>query len=179
METKRKTISPKIRFEVFKRDLFTCQYCGRKPPDAILEVDHIVAVKHEGTNNIDNLICSCFDCNRGKSDIKLETIPDTISNKLEILEERKKQYNEYIEMLKFMSTKTENEIDMVEKEFMHRFTKTNFKKDFREYSVKKFINELGVEEVINAMNISCEKIKQKTNVLKYFSGICWNKIREK
>lgn len=27
---KRKSLSKKIRFEVFKRDSFTCQYCGRK-----------------------------------------------------------------------------------------------------------------------------------------------------
>ena len=38
----RKTLSKKIRFEVFKRDKFTCQYCGRMSPDVILEVDHIL-----------------------------------------------------------------------------------------------------------------------------------------
>ena len=37
----RKPIGKKMRFEVFKRDKFTCQYCGRKAPDVILEVDHI------------------------------------------------------------------------------------------------------------------------------------------
>lgn len=36
---KRKGIPRSIRFEVFKRDMFTCQYCGRKAPDVILEVD--------------------------------------------------------------------------------------------------------------------------------------------
>ena len=30
---KRKAISKKMRFEVFKRDKFTCQYCGRSVPD--------------------------------------------------------------------------------------------------------------------------------------------------
>ena len=28
----RKQVSKKIRFEFFKRDNFTCQYCGRKAP---------------------------------------------------------------------------------------------------------------------------------------------------
>jgi len=37
----RKAISKKLRFEVYKRDKFTCQYCGRKAPDVILEIDHI------------------------------------------------------------------------------------------------------------------------------------------
>ena len=34
METKRKTISKKTRFEVFKRDSFKCQYCGASAPEA-------------------------------------------------------------------------------------------------------------------------------------------------
>ena len=41
MATKRKTISKKTRFEVFKRDSFKCQYCGASAPEAILVVDHI------------------------------------------------------------------------------------------------------------------------------------------
>lgn len=36
--TKRKSISKKVRFEVFKRDGFSCQYCGATPPGALLHV---------------------------------------------------------------------------------------------------------------------------------------------
>ncbi len=64
--TKREPLSKKTRFEVFKRDNFTCQYCGRKAPDIILECEHIHPVKHNGKSNIINLITSCRDCNRGK-----------------------------------------------------------------------------------------------------------------
>ena len=67
----RKTLSKKIRFEVFKRDKFTCQYCGRMAPDVVLEVDHIKPISKGGTNDILNLVTSCKDCNRGKSNIKL------------------------------------------------------------------------------------------------------------
>ncbi len=67
----RKPISKKTRFEVFKRDRFTCQYCGRMSPDVILEVDHIKPVAEGGTNRITNLITSCRDCNRGKGKRKL------------------------------------------------------------------------------------------------------------
>ena len=52
----RKPISTKLRFEVFKRDNFCCQYCGRKAPDIILHVDHINPVHNGGDNNIINLI---------------------------------------------------------------------------------------------------------------------------
>jgi 5-methylcytosine-specific restriction endonuclease McrA len=50
--TKRKSISKKARFEVFKRDAFSCQYCGAHPPDSILHVDHIVPVALGGGNEI-------------------------------------------------------------------------------------------------------------------------------
>lgn len=41
---KRKSTGKRLRFEVFKRDHFTCQYCGAQPPDIVLVADHIVAV---------------------------------------------------------------------------------------------------------------------------------------
>ena len=63
---KRKSLSKKKRFEVFKRDSFKCQYCGRSAPDVILEVDHIVPVAEGGKNDMLNLVTSCRDCNRGK-----------------------------------------------------------------------------------------------------------------
>jgi 5-methylcytosine-specific restriction endonuclease McrA len=58
---KRKSMSKKLRFEVFKRDSFACQYCGNKAPDVVLEVDHINPVSKGGDNSILNLITSCFD----------------------------------------------------------------------------------------------------------------------
>ncbi len=64
------------RFEIFKRDGFTCQYCGNRPPDVILEVDHVHPVSKGGTSEPLNLVTSCFDCNRGKRDKVLgEVVP--------------------------------------------------------------------------------------------------------
>ena len=83
----RKSISKKIRFEIFKRDSFTCQYCGRMAPDAVLEVDHINPVVSGGDNDIMNLITSCFDCNGGKGKRKLtekdEIKKETLAQKFE------------------------------------------------------------------------------------------------
>ncbi len=70
-ETKIKTtrenpLSPKLRFEILKRDKYTCQYCGRKSPEVELEVDHIEPYSKTKDNSPGNLITSCKDCNRGK-----------------------------------------------------------------------------------------------------------------
>ena len=70
-ETKRKGIGKKTRFEVFKRDKFTCQYCGKSAPEVVLEIDHIQPVSKGGANGIMNLVTSCRDCNRGKSNREL------------------------------------------------------------------------------------------------------------
>lgn len=90
---KRKSLSNKIRFEVFKRDNFTCQYCGNKAPDIVLNVDHIEPVAKGGTNDIMNLITSCFECNSGKRDRKLSdtAVMDKQHDELKLLNERKQQ----------------------------------------------------------------------------------------
>ncbi|MDY0071873.1 MAG: HNH endonuclease [Thauera sp.] len=71
-KNKRKQVSKSARFEVFKRDAFKCQYCGRSSPDVVLEVDHIHPVSKGGENDIMNLVTSCRDCNSGKSDKTLD-----------------------------------------------------------------------------------------------------------
>ena len=65
--TKRKATSKRLRFEVFKRDAFTCQYCGAQPPEIVLVCDHIDPVKLGGLTTIDNLVTSCEACNQGKA----------------------------------------------------------------------------------------------------------------
>lgn len=64
----REGISPKLRFEVLKRDKYVCQYCGACGPDVELEVDHIIPVSKGGTDDLSNLKTACWNCNRGKGD---------------------------------------------------------------------------------------------------------------
>ena len=59
-------ISIKRRFEIFHRDRFTCRYCGRSAPHVHLECEHVLARVNGGTDLPDNLVTSCFECNRGK-----------------------------------------------------------------------------------------------------------------
>jgi 5-methylcytosine-specific restriction endonuclease McrA len=63
----------RLRFEVFKRDNFTCQYCGRNVKDdkIKLHTDHIIPENEGGKTIFSNLVTSCKECNLGKSDILL------------------------------------------------------------------------------------------------------------
>jgi hypothetical protein len=90
---KRKNLTKKLRFEVFKRDSFKCQYCGSSSPDVLLEVDHIKPVSDGGLNELTNLITSCFDCNRGKGKTLLDdnSMLEKQRKQLEELNERRNQ----------------------------------------------------------------------------------------
>lgn len=60
-------IPKSLRYEVLARDNWTCQYCGRRAPEVVLEVDHRVSWRDGGKTVKENLVTSCRDCNRGKS----------------------------------------------------------------------------------------------------------------
>lgn len=62
----RRHLSKRTRFEVFKRDGFRCVYCGVRPDDSELRVDHVMPVIEGGTNDPANLATACHDCNAGK-----------------------------------------------------------------------------------------------------------------
>lgn len=65
-------ITDKIRSEVALRAKYCCEYCLIYEEDMFLafEVDHIIAKKHGGGNEIENLAFCCPHCNQHKgSDI--------------------------------------------------------------------------------------------------------------
>ena len=68
----RQSLSPRLRFKIFKRDNYRCQICGRSAQDGVvLEVDHKVPVSKGGSHTPENLWTLCFTCNRGKRDDNL------------------------------------------------------------------------------------------------------------
>ncbi len=50
--------------EIFRRDNYTCQYCGRQSPH--LTIDHVVPRHTGGGHCWDNLVTACPPCNRRK-----------------------------------------------------------------------------------------------------------------
>lgn len=60
-------VSKRLRYEIFRRDGHTCRSCGRKPPEVVLTVDHVVPVALGGRDEPCNLQTCCRDCNGGKS----------------------------------------------------------------------------------------------------------------
>lgn len=56
------------RRNIYKRDRYTCQYCGRQPGSAELTIDHVVPRSRGGTSCWENCVLACVDCNHLKAD---------------------------------------------------------------------------------------------------------------
>lgn len=174
----RKSISIKKRFEIFKRDNFTCQYCSAKPPKVPLEIDHIIPVIKGGTNDEYNLITSCFECNRGKGKNSLENTMPTQDEKLEKLKEAHSQYKIYLKYLKEVAKQQLITVQLVCDVYESVYLGETLSDKFR-ISIKKFIDKLGIEEVVDSMEKAIQKCYKQNDVPRYFCGICWNKIKER
>ena len=57
------------RFNVFLRDRFTCQYCGRPHSSHDLTFDHIVPRSKGGQTTWENVVAACSPCNLRKGNM--------------------------------------------------------------------------------------------------------------
>lgn len=64
----------KLRWKILRRDQYTCQYCGQSAPNVQLEIDHRIPIIDGGTDGEDNLVTSCWACNRGKNGLRQSII---------------------------------------------------------------------------------------------------------
>lgn len=55
------------RFNVFLRDRFACQYCGRRQETRELTFDHVVPRSRGGRTGWDNVVTACSHCNMKKA----------------------------------------------------------------------------------------------------------------
>lgn len=177
----RKAIPKKIRFEVFKRDKFTCRYCGRKAPDVILELDHVVPVAEGGGDEILNLVTACRDCNRGKGKRLLDDLSEVHAQRqaLEDLQERREQMRmiaEWKRDLIGLERDTVNTLNVIIGE------KTGYcMNDNHASQLLKIVRRFGFEAVVEAIEIAYDHYyfqDDKESWLEAFykiGGICYNR----
>ena len=177
----RKAISKKLRFEVFKRDAFKCQYCGRTAPDVVLEVDHIVPVAEGGKNTMLNLVTSCRDCNRGKGKRRLSDTKeaDIQRAQLEELQAKSEQTKMMIEWRRELMEVEKEQIytiqDMIWVLIDHDLTERDTAK------VRELIHTFGFAEVCDALEIALDQYVDPwrpstiATVMGKLGGICYNR----
>ncbi len=66
------------RRNIFKRDRFSCQYCGRQPIAGELTIDHVVPRSQGGPSTWENCVLACVNCNH----VKGNRIPEQARMKL-------------------------------------------------------------------------------------------------
>lgn len=178
---RRKGLPKSIRFEVFKRDGFKCQYCGRSSPDVILECDHIVPIAAGGGNDILNLVTACRDCNRGKGKRELSDISIISAQKkqLEDLNEIREQTEMMIKWKEELLTVLETQANCIES-ISHKLTGFYFT-DYSKRRIMKLIKRFGFDEVYEAADIAFSKYykedKESTWDFAFdkIGGICYNR----
>jgi hypothetical protein len=148
-------VKKSVRFEVFKRDKFTCQYCGRSAPDVILHVDHIHPVSKGGGDDITNLITACIDCNLGKKARELgdDAAIKKMQNQLEELQEKRNQLEMMLQWKLELDKIGDAEIDAAA-EYWDSLSPTWTINDHGKALIAKTIRKYGLEEVMECMKIS-------------------------
>ncbi len=164
----RKNISKKVRFEVFKRDSFTCQYCGKSAPDVVLNVDHIKPVSKGGKNDIMNLVTSCFDCNSGKRDRLLDdnSILSKQKRQLEELNEKRTQLEMMIEWREELQQIKDNEFEYVIKTINSNMIDYCVNKNFKK-TIRSLLKKYGSKILLEAIDISAESYINHENEATY------------
>jgi len=62
-----KTVVTFNRRNLFRRDHYTCQYCGIQPGTEELTIDHVLPRSRGGTSRWDNCVLACVACNHRKA----------------------------------------------------------------------------------------------------------------
>ena len=169
------SITKTLRFEVFKRDSFTCGYCGRTPPAVVLEVDHIDPRSRGGPDDINNLITACGDCNRGKGVRELSNIPTPLAESMELIREREIQVSEYNKLVRKIHARKKRDINEITKRYTFFRPGWTLTEEFKLSTLSIFLKQLPKAEILDAWDVTFG-MKPKDPV-RYFCGICWNKIR--
>ncbi len=184
---RRKAIPKKVRFEVFKRDRFTCTYCGRKAPDVVLEVDHIIPVAEGGKNDIMNLTTSCRDCNRGKGKRTLsdDSAIERQRVALEDAQDRREQMEMMLQWQRDLKDYEDKLVDFVEEILTEPYNEQWRLLPAIRAIIKRHIHSFGFENVVNAAYIAREKYVNESSLergewwsvstaVKKIGGICYN-----
>ena len=179
----RKPLPKKVRFEVLKRDRFTCQYCGRKAPDVVLHVDHIHPVADGGIDDMTNLVTACSECNLGKGARLLDRSDEMAAarERLEELADRREQLDMMYEWQKELLESETRDVDLVES-IIEDLSGSGLN-DVGRKRVRGWLGEFGLPLVAKAAKIAFTQYDVSTDgkwewAFSKIGGICHNIRRD-
>jgi HNH endonuclease len=171
------SVSRRLRFEVLRRDGYTCRYCGARAPDVTLIVDHVVPTTLGGDDDPRNLVTACQPCNAGKSSIPADAalVADVDATALLFAKARVRATEQRLAELQAE--------DHLLHEFYNYWCET-FGGDYGlahadgwERSVLTFLaSGLVMGDLKRFVHASLVSSASLRNTFRYFAGCCWREI---
>lgn len=179
--SKRTQVSQALRYQVMRRDHFTCQYCGAQPPKVILEIDHVVPVALGGDSDPENLVTACAQCNAGKGKSQAdEPIVSAVS-------ERNLRWADALaeaaQIVRNGSGDYDGELD----EFMDawkrwRVNGTNetvpLPSGYRKSIVTWLNRGLDIDDLLDLIPVVMEKRLAHGERFRYYAGCAWRRVEQ-
>jgi hypothetical protein len=172
-------VSKRLRFEVMRRDGHACYYCGRKPPEVTLTIDHVVPETLGGSDDPSNLVTACPDCNGGKSSVPadaalVENVADDAVRWAKALEQAVE-----IDRAKRTSDKdfVSEVINAETKRGSLMFTMAD--KNYASTIIRFRDLGLDMDDMRHAMDQMLGRSLFGMGRWKYFCGVCWSMIRDR
>lgn len=185
-DSRRRPLSKRTRFEVFKRDGFRCTYCGKRPPEVVLVIDHVVPVAEGGGDEPENLTTACYACNAGKGAVPLGDVLPSL-DELGVLEALQEVAERRL-LLKQQAASVDRrrqELDAVIEQVRGWWVDETDRPDaFEAASVKTFLQQgLSLDEIEQGIRAAARKVSEKhwirdEYLWRYFCGACWRMLRE-
>lgn len=177
--TKRVGLTKKLRFEVFKRDGFRCQYCGAAAPDVLLVVDHIHPVAEGGKNDILNLITACQPCNagKGKRTLSNHSVLEKQRDQLKDLSDRREQLEMMIKWKTGLSDIKDVAVEQIAEHWSKLVNGFNLNANGKQ-TLKKLNSQFGVDEIMDAMRTAADQYLRIENEKYTHESVeeAWSKV---
>lgn len=177
-------VSKTLRFEVLRRDNFTCRYCGTEAPAANLHVDHVTPVTLGGEDKPDNLVTSCADCNNGKGKIPPDA-PLAEDVKRDAL-----RWAAAIELAAVEKSKAREAAAAYQQTFLEIWEVWTYgpdddrktiplERDWK-IGIERFRTlGLTVEDITHAVDVAMNSRAAADKTYRYFCGCMWRTLRER
>lgn len=161
------SVSRSLRFAVLERDNHTCTYCGRRPPEVALHVDHVVPTASGGETVIGNLVTACVDCNAGKGSrlLAADASDTTLADAQKLAFEAARRDNDVLEVME--------EWDVA----------VPFGPSLSGKTVRRYLASIGKDGFMEAISITAKRwqagaFENREHARRYLLGICRNKERD-
>ena len=173
-------LSKRLRYEILRRDNHTCRYCGESAPDVKLTIDHVIPASLGGSDESENLVAACPDCNAGKAASNPDApLVDDVSAKA-------------VQWAKALEQAARHEAERLEDKHQlldYFYDEWHSRRGYQQCYARRYVLPQDWEETVwrfyrlglkvplldDAVDIA--QSSQAYDKFKYFCGVCWTKVR--